>query len=59
MEAIDTEGCLIWSEGRTVGAIGVRDLVIAETEAGLVVLPRSRAQDIKLLVERLKAKGAP
>lgn len=58
VEAIDAEGCLIWSEGRTVGAIGVRDLVIVETQAGLVVLPKSRAQDIKLLVERLKAKGA-
>lgn len=59
VEAIDAEGCLIWSEGRTVGAIGVRDLVIVETEAGLVVLPKSRAQDIKLLVERVKARATP
>jgi mannose-1-phosphate guanylyltransferase len=58
VEAIDAEGCLIWSQGRPVGAIGVRDLVIVETDAGIVVLPKSRAQDIKGLVERLKARGA-
>jgi mannose-1-phosphate guanylyltransferase/mannose-6-phosphate isomerase len=58
VEAIDAEDCLIWSEGRPIGAIGVRDLVIVETEAGVVVLPKSRAQDIKILVERLKARGA-
>jgi mannose-1-phosphate guanylyltransferase/mannose-6-phosphate isomerase len=59
VEAIDAEGCLIWSEKRPVGAIGVRDLVIVETEAGVVVLPKSRAQDIKSLVEQLKARRGP
>jgi mannose-1-phosphate guanylyltransferase/mannose-6-phosphate isomerase len=58
VEALDAEGCLIWSESRPVGAIGLRDIVIVETEAGVVVLPRSRSQDIKLLVERLKARNA-
>lgn len=55
---IDVEDCLIWSGGRTVGAIGVKDLIIVETDDAVMVLPRSRAQDVKLLVEQLKARAA-
>ena len=53
---IDTSDCLVWSQGRTVGAIGVHDLIIVATEDAVIVLPKSRAQDVKLLVEQLKAR---
>jgi mannose-1-phosphate guanylyltransferase/mannose-6-phosphate isomerase len=54
---IDTEDSLVWAGSRTVGVIGLRDVVVVETEGAVVVLPRSRAQDVKLLVERIKARG--
>jgi mannose-1-phosphate guanylyltransferase/mannose-6-phosphate isomerase len=53
---IDTQDCLIWSEGKTVGAVGLRDLIVVQTDAGVLVLPRSRAQDVKTLVEQLQAR---
>jgi mannose-1-phosphate guanylyltransferase/mannose-6-phosphate isomerase len=56
--AIDVDDCLIWSGGRTVGAIGIKDLIVVETDGAVMVIPRSRAQDVKLLVERLKARAA-
>lgn len=59
VEAIDVEDCLVWSDNRPIGVIGVSGLAIVETEAGVVVLPKSRAQDIKRLVEQLKARTAP
>ena len=55
-EALDSEGCLIWSEGKMVAAIGLKDLIIVQTDEAVIVLPKSRAQDVKLLVERLKAR---
>jgi mannose-1-phosphate guanylyltransferase/mannose-6-phosphate isomerase len=54
---IDTQDCMIWSEGKTVGAIGLRDLIVVQTEDAVIVLPKSRAQDVKLLVEQLKARA--
>jgi mannose-1-phosphate guanylyltransferase / mannose-6-phosphate isomerase len=54
---IDTEDSLVWAGSRTVGVIGMRDVVVVETPDAVIVLPRSRAQDVKLLVERMKARG--
>lgn len=54
---IDSDDSLVWAGGRTVGVIGVKDLIVVETEDAVLVMPRDRAQDVKLLVERLKARG--
>jgi mannose-1-phosphate guanylyltransferase/mannose-1-phosphate guanylyltransferase/mannose-6-phosphate isomerase len=54
---IDAEDSLVWAGSRTVGVIGVKDLVVVETDTAVLVLPRERAQDVKLLVERIKARG--
>jgi mannose-1-phosphate guanylyltransferase/mannose-6-phosphate isomerase len=55
VESLECEDCLIWSEGGTVAAVGLKDLVIVQVDNTVVVTPKSRAQDVKLLVERLKA----
>jgi mannose-1-phosphate guanylyltransferase/mannose-1-phosphate guanylyltransferase/mannose-6-phosphate isomerase len=54
---IDAEDTLVWAGSRTVAVIGVKDLVVVETPEAVLVLPRDRAQDVKLLVERIKARG--
>lgn len=43
--------------GRLVAAVGVRDLVIVDTPDAVMVCPRTRAQDVKKLVDALKARG--
>lgn len=40
-----------------VAFVGVSDLVVVETDDAVLVLPRDRAQDVKLVVEALKAAG--
>jgi mannose-1-phosphate guanylyltransferase/mannose-6-phosphate isomerase len=57
VEAIDTEDCLLWSEGMTLAAIGLKDMVVVQAGGAVVVLPKSRSQDIRLIVERLKSRG--
>ena len=56
--AIDADGCLLRGEdGITVAALGVENLVVVATRDAVLVVPRERAQDTKLLVEKLKELG--
>jgi mannose-1-phosphate guanylyltransferase/mannose-6-phosphate isomerase len=45
------------SDGPLVAALGVEDLVVVATPDVVLVAARNRDQDVKLLVERLKAEG--
>jgi mannose-1-phosphate guanylyltransferase len=40
-----------------IALVGVDDLVVVETDDALLVVPRSRAQDVKLVVDQLKRRG--
>jgi mannose-1-phosphate guanylyltransferase len=42
---------------RAIALVGVQDLVLVETDDGLLVVPRTRAQDVRLAVEALRAAG--
>ncbi len=53
---VDAAGCLIWSEAPTIAAIGVSDLIIVATPSGVLVAPRSRAQEVRALAESLAAR---
>jgi mannose-1-phosphate guanylyltransferase len=55
---IDTAGCLILSgsgEARRIATLGVSNLVIVQTPEGLLVVDKSRAQDLRDLVARQDA----
>jgi mannose-1-phosphate guanylyltransferase len=43
------------SKKKVVTLVGVDDLVVIDTDDALLVVPRSRAQDVRLAVEALKA----
>ena len=53
---IDTEGCLIEADGKVVATIGLRDVVIVDTQDALLICPRERAQEVKEIVEILKRR---
>jgi mannose-1-phosphate guanylyltransferase len=42
---------------KVVALVGVEDLVVVDTDDALLVLPRERAQDVRLVIEALKAAG--
>lgn len=42
---------------RRYALVGVSDLVIVETDDAVLVIPRDRAQDVRLVVDELKARG--
>ncbi|RKY70654.1 MAG: mannose-1-phosphate guanylyltransferase [Candidatus Latescibacterota bacterium] len=51
---IDTQGCFIRCPGRLVATIGVKDLVIVETDEALLICPKHRTQEVKKAVEMLE-----
>jgi mannose-1-phosphate guanylyltransferase/mannose-6-phosphate isomerase len=53
----DCRRVIAFSDGGLVAAVGVEDLVIVRTSDVTLVCPRSRAQEVRGLVERLKADG--
>jgi mannose-1-phosphate guanylyltransferase/mannose-6-phosphate isomerase len=57
--AIDCQGSHLQARHRLLAAVGVRDLVIVETEDAVLVVPKDRSQDVKKVVERLEAQSRP
>ena len=55
-ESLDAEGNFLWSPGKFVAAIGVRDLVVVETPGALLICPRDRAQDVGKIVKSLEQR---
>lgn len=54
---IDCQNLTIDSDGPLVAALGVHDLVIVASKGAILVCPRDRAQEVKKVVDALKAKG--
>lgn len=57
--SVDTHNTLAFSPKHLVGLIGVEDTVVIATEDAVLVCPREKSQEVKSLVDRLEAEGAP
>ncbi len=55
--ALDSKDCYIRSDGPLVATVGIEDLVIVATQDAILVAPKDRDQDVKKLVDQLKARG--
>ena len=53
----DTRDTLAISQSRLVACIGLKDLVVVETPDAVMVAARDRTQDVKKIVEKLRAEG--
>ena len=54
---VDVKNTVVYASGRTVAAAGVEDLIIVETPDAVMVCRKDNAQDVKRIVEKLKALG--
>lgn len=54
----DSQGNLIYGhDKRVVSLVGVEGLVVIDTDDALLICDRHRAQDVKVIVDQLKARG--
>jgi mannose-1-phosphate guanylyltransferase len=56
--AVDCDGCVVLAEGkRLVAVVGVKDLCVVDSGDAVLVVPRDRAQDVRAVVDALKASA--
>ena len=53
----DSHNTLALSEGRLIACVGVDDLIVVETADAILVAHKNKTQDVKKIVDRLKAAG--
>lgn len=51
---VESSGCVTYSTGGLIAAVGVKDLVIVKTGDAVLVCPRERSQDVRRIVEELR-----
>jgi len=56
VHADDIHNCYVRAEHRLVAAVGVKDLIIVETSDAILVTHKDRSQEVKRVVDALKAK---
>jgi mannose-1-phosphate guanylyltransferase/mannose-6-phosphate isomerase len=56
---LDSKQSILYADRRVVATIGLDNIVVVDTPDATLICPKSRAQDVKKVVEVLKQKGAP
>jgi mannose-1-phosphate guanylyltransferase / mannose-6-phosphate isomerase len=56
---MDASDCIVHSDDRLTAVVGVSGLVVVSTSDAVMVIPRARAQEVRELVEKLKAAKRP
>jgi mannose-1-phosphate guanylyltransferase/mannose-6-phosphate isomerase len=56
---LDSSDCIVHSPDRLTAVVGLRDLIVVNTSDAVMVMPRARAQDVRELVDKLKAEKRP
>ncbi len=54
---VDTTGSLIYSPKRLIATIGLEDIIVIDTPDATLICPKSRSEDVKKIVDALKARG--
>lgn len=57
VRALDATGIVVPAGGRHVAVVGLEDIVVVDTPDAVLVTTRQRAQDVKAIVDVLKAEG--
>ncbi len=55
----DTTNTYVRSEKKLIATVGVNDLIVVESDDAILVSHKDRVQDVKKVVELLKAEGRP
>ncbi|WP_460803406.1 mannose-1-phosphate guanylyltransferase/mannose-6-phosphate isomerase [Microbulbifer agarilyticus] len=53
----DSHNCYVQSDSKLIATVGLNDVVVVESDDAVLVAAKDRVQDIKKVVERLKAEN--
>lgn len=56
---LDLKDCLVYEnkKGKLIAAIGIKGLIVVDTEDALLICPKERTHDVKKVIEQLKEKN--
>jgi mannose-1-phosphate guanylyltransferase len=54
---LDSQNCLIYNPKKLTALVGVKDLIVVETEDALLISHKGQDQKVKDILERIKQKG--
>ena len=54
---VESTGNVVTADKRLIALVGVKDLMVIDSGDALLVCPRERAQEVKKIVDELKARG--
>ncbi|MDH5637472.1 MAG: sugar phosphate nucleotidyltransferase [Nitrospinota bacterium] len=54
--SVDSTGLLVHNSKRLVAAVGVRDLIVVETDDAILILDKEKAQDVRQVIEEIKKR---
>lgn len=52
--SLDTTNSIIYGNGKLIATVGLENMIVVSLEDATLVCPKSRAQDVKKIVEKLK-----
>ncbi len=55
--AIDSQNNIIETDGPLIACLGIKDMIVVHAKGAVLVCPRERAQDVKIIVEELEKDG--
>ena len=53
---VDTKNCILYSSGKLIATVGIDNLIVVETDDAIMICPKNKSQDVKKIVEELKAE---
>lgn len=56
---VDTLNSYIHGSGKLIATVGIRDLVIVDTDDAVMIAPKDRVQEVKQIVDQLKLQKRP
>ncbi|WP_141328857.1 mannose-1-phosphate guanylyltransferase [Myxococcus sp. AB025B] len=53
---VDCKGCIVLADKRPLSVVGLTDVVVVDSGDAVLVVPREKSQDVRKVVEALKAR---
>lgn len=54
---VGSKGCLVYGNGKMIATLNLKDIVIVDTDDVILIADKNKAQDVKLMIDKLKQEG--
>jgi len=54
---LDSQNCLLYSPHKLTALIGIKDIIVVDTEDALLITQKNMDQKVKDIVDKIKQKG--